>query len=96
MEMELQSLRIHKLDSDNINLNNENLNLNEDLRKKRHTEGELEVMKKSMEGLTAERSNELRGVLIDSKEVKIERMLWKGGFGVVHLGLWKDEKIAVN
>jgi serine/threonine protein kinase len=34
--------------------------------------------------------------MIRSQDVKIEGMLGKGGFGVVHLGSWGTEKVAVK
>ena len=49
---------------ENSNLQGENLNLQESLRKKKHSEEELQVMMKAMGDLTKERENELRGVLI--------------------------------
>ena len=49
------------------------------LRKKEHSEEELEVMKRAMEDLSRERQDELRGVLINSKDVKVECLLGKGG-----------------
>jgi hypothetical protein len=77
-------------------LNSENNNLNESLKRNKHSESELQVMAKAMEALTAERSDELRGVLIESKAVKIKCMIGKGGCGIVYLGVWKKQEIAVK
>ena len=78
------------------NLNMEVHQLHESLVKSSHTAAELQIMQKAMDEITAERSNELRGVLIASKDVKLEGMLGKGGFGVVHLGLWGNQQVAVK
>ena len=71
-------------------------NLYESMRKKKHTEEELEVMKEAMESMGKSRSDELRGVLVNSKDVTISNMLGKGGFGVVHLGEYNGAQVAVK
>jgi serine/threonine protein kinase len=38
----------------------------------------------------------VRGVIIDSKDVEIQGMLGKGGFGVVHLATLHGEQVAVK
>jgi hypothetical protein len=74
----------------------ENQNLQVSLRKKKHSEDELEVMKAAMLELTKARSDELKEVLILSKEVKVERLLGKGGFGVVNLATYRGQPIAMK
>jgi len=71
-------------------------NLQEDLRKKKHSEVELAVMKAAMDGLEEKRKDELNEVLIDSSEVKVDRLLGKGGFGVVNLATYRGQKTAVK
>ena len=63
--------------------------LNEELSQKAHTEEELRIMK-------AAYNDELREVLVDSKDVKIISLLGKGGFGTVHLATFKGEQVAVK
>jgi len=46
--------------------------------------------------LSEARGDELRGVLIPSSEVKVERLLGKGAFGVVNLATYKGGQIAVK
>ena len=53
-------------------------------------------MMKAMGDLTKERENELRGVLIKGDEIKVDRLLGKGGFGVVNLATYKGQQIAVK
>ena len=71
-------------------------NLQVSLRKKNHSEAELEVMKKAMEELSKDRKDELEGVLISSKDIKVERLLGKGGFGVVNLASYQGQKVAMK
>ena len=73
-----------------------NAQLNESLRKKKHSEEELRVMKKAMEQLTEEKCNELRGVIIPSSEVKIKGLLGKGGFCEVHLATYQGSEVALK
>ena len=74
----------------------QNENLQEDLRKKKHSEDELEVMKKAMTNVSTQRQAELKGVLIPSSEVKIDRLLGKGGFGVVNLATYNGQYVAMK
>jgi len=74
----------------------QNENLQEDLRKKKHSEEELEVMKKAMTNVSTQRQAELKGVLIPSSEVKIDRLLGKGGFGVVNLATYNGQYVAMK
>jgi len=77
-------------------LESQNENLQESLRKKKHSEDELEVMKKAMSDMTAARSDELKEVLIPSTLVKVDRLLGKGGFGVVNLATYKGQQVAMK
>ena len=70
--------------------------LEESLRKKKHSEDELEVMKKAMTSVSAQRQEELKGVLIPSSGVKIDRLLGKGGFGVVNLATYNGQFVAMK
>ena len=71
-------------------------NLTEALRRNKHTEDELEVMRDSLESLSATSKDELRGVLVDSKDVTVSKLLGKGGFGVVNLGDYMGKPVAVK
>ena len=53
-------------------------------------------MKKAMDELTEEKSNELREVQIPSSQMKIEGMIGKGGFGTVHLATYRGTKVALK
>ena len=77
-------------------LMSENKNLQEVLKKKQHNEDELAVMKEAMDGLEKEQKDELKEVLIDSKEVKVDRLLGKGGFGVVNLATYRGQPTAMK
>ena len=66
------------------------------LEQKQHNEEELAIMKQSRQELSQERESELRGVLINSDDVEVLRLLGKGGFGVVNLGTYKGAHIAVK
>jgi hypothetical protein len=57
----------------------ENLELEEEMRMKKHSEEELKVMVEALEAVSKERQDELREVMVDSKEVKIDKLLGKGG-----------------
>ena len=74
----------------------ENEKLIDTLRKKKHTEEELEVMRMAMLNLDESRSDELKGVCIDSSELKVEKLLGKGGFGVVNLATYRGGFVAAK
>jgi len=74
----------------------ENLNLQEDLREKKHSEDELAVMKAAMEELDSARKDELDGVLIPSSQVKVDKLLGKGGFGVVNLASYNGQLVTMK
>jgi len=71
-------------------------NLHESLRKKKHSDKEIEVMMKAMSEMEAEQKDELRSVLIPSSEVKIVSLLGQGAFGTVSLATYKDQDVAVK
>ncbi|GMI25561.1 hypothetical protein TeGR_g10462 [Tetraparma gracilis] len=73
-----------------------NEDLEEEMRLKKHSEEELKVMVAALESVSKERQDELKEVMIDSKEVKAERMLGKGGFGVVNLALYRGGRVAMK
>ena len=73
-----------------------NSDLQESLRKKKHSDVEIEVMKKAMEELDSARKDELEEVLIPSAEVKVDRLLGKGGFGVVNLASYNGQLVAMK
>ena len=77
-------------------LKKENKNLQESLRKKKHSEDELEVMKAALDGLEKKQKDELNEVLISSSEVKVSRLLGKGGFGVVNLATYRCQPTAMK
>ncbi len=70
--------------------------LKDDAKRKKHSPGELAVMERAMKALSKERAEELKGVLIEPDAVQIDRMIGKGGFGVVYLGVYNGKKVAVK
>jgi len=74
----------------------QNKNLLESLREKKHSEDELEVMKAALNGLEEKQRDELKEVLITSSEVKVSRLLGKGGFGVVNLATYRGQQTAMK
>ena len=67
-------------------------NLNESLKKKKHSDKEIEVMKKALEEIEQEREDELRTVLIDSSKINIVSLLGQGAFGTVSLATYKRDE----
>jgi hypothetical protein len=53
--------------------------LEEEMRLKKHSEEELKVMVAALEAVSKERQDELKEVMMESKELKIEKLLGKGG-----------------
>jgi len=78
----------------NLELRNENLR--QSLREKKHSEDELAVMKQALVGLEKKQKDELEEVLIESCEFKVDRLLGKGGFGVVNLATYRGQKTAMK
>jgi hypothetical protein len=78
-EIESMGTKIEREQSKILNMNKEIVNLQATLEKVRHSEEELRVMKAAMEEVGKEREDELRGVMISSTEITIERLLGKGG-----------------
>jgi hypothetical protein len=67
---------VHKSASRLKALNEE---LVEEVRRKKHSEEELMVMVAALESVSKERQDELKEVMMDSNELKVERTLGKGG-----------------
>jgi len=81
---------------DRNQLESQNMNLRESLRKKKHSEDELAVMKEALQSLEKARKDELDEVLINSAEVRVSRLLGKGGFGVVNLATYRGRQTAMK
>jgi len=62
----------------------------------KHSEDELDVIKKATINVSSQRQEELKGVLIPSSEVKLDRLLDQGGFGVVNLATFRGQEVAMN
>jgi len=97
----LQLLQSHEQEQDLArqrlsNLRHMNSNLEESLRRKKHSEDELEVMKAALNSLEEKQKDELKEVLISSSEVKVSRLLGKGGFGVVNLATYRGQQTAMK
>jgi hypothetical protein len=56
-----------------------NEQLEEEVRLKKHSEEELKVMVNALEAVSKERRDELKEVMMDSKELTVDRLLGKGG-----------------
>ncbi|GMI26751.1 hypothetical protein TeGR_g12669 [Tetraparma gracilis] len=84
------------MQSAHLQLEAANENLKDSLRKKKHSDKEMEAMKKAMEGQKAERMDELRTVLVPSSEIEIVELLGQGGNGKVHLALFDGQEVAVK
>ncbi|GMI19186.1 hypothetical protein TeGR_g6231 [Tetraparma gracilis] len=78
------------------NLEAEKEELEEEMRLKKHSEEELKVMVQALEEVSKERQDELKEVMMDSKELKIDKLLGKGGFGVVNLATYRGTKVAMK
>ncbi|GMI50277.1 hypothetical protein TeGR_g6443 [Tetraparma gracilis] len=78
------------------NLAAEKEELEEEVRLKKHSEDELKVMVAALEAVSKERRDELKEVMMESKELKIDRLLGKGGFGVVNLATYRGTKVAMK
>ena len=74
----------------------QNVDLQKSLRKKKHSDAELNVMRRAMEEQNDERADELKRVLVDSKDVKIGTLLGQGGMGKVFLAEYKGQQVAVK
>ncbi|GMI36532.1 hypothetical protein TeGR_g6885, partial [Tetraparma gracilis] len=70
--------------------------LEEEVRLKKHSEEELKVMVSALEAVSKERQDELKEVMMESKELKIDKLLGKGGFGVVNLATYRGTKVAMK
>ena len=81
----VMSVKLASINAQRVSMEREMQNLHESLRKKKHSDKEIEIMKKAMEEQGKERSDELRQVLIPSKDVKINSIIGQGAFGTVSL-----------
>ena len=88
--------KVKLMESAQLHLQEKNENLQDSLRKKKHSDKEMEAMKKAMEDQNADRKDELRTVLIDSADIEIVELLGQGGMGKVHLALYKGKEVAVK
>jgi hypothetical protein len=70
--------------------------LEEEVRLKKHSEEALKVMVAALEAVSKERQDELKEVMMESKELKIDKLLGKGGFGVVNLATYRGTKVAMK
>jgi hypothetical protein len=70
---------IAHLDASQKRLRLMNEDLEEEMRLKKHSEEELKVMMAALEAVSKERRDELKEVMMESKELKIDRLLGKGG-----------------
>ncbi|GMI54986.1 hypothetical protein TeGR_g9003 [Tetraparma gracilis] len=70
--------------------------LEEEVKMKKHSEEELKVMVAALESVSKERQDELKEVMIDGKELKIDKLLGKGAFGVVNLAIYRGTKVAMK
>jgi hypothetical protein len=68
-----------RLISMNESLVREKEELEEEMRLKKHSEEELKVMVAALESVSKERQDELKEVMIDSKELQVGKLLGKGG-----------------
>ncbi|GMI38656.1 hypothetical protein TeGR_g5775 [Tetraparma gracilis] len=85
-----------KLQQVHMNLAAEKEELEEEIRLKKHSEEDLRVMVAALEAVSKERQDELKEVMIDSSELKIDRLLGKGGFGVVNLATYRGTNVAMK
>jgi hypothetical protein len=88
--------KVEAMQSAQQELQASNKNLMLSLRKKKHSDKEMETMKKAMEGQKEDRKDELRTVLIPSSEIDIVELLGQGGMGKVHLANYKQKLVAVK
>jgi rRNA maturation endonuclease Nob1 len=65
--------------SSHLRLKQVNEDLEEEMKLKKHSEEELKVMVQALEAVSKERQNELKEVMMESTELKVEKLLGKGG-----------------
>jgi hypothetical protein len=68
-----------RMKQENAQLEAEKEELEEEVRLKKHSEEELKVMVAALEAVSKERQDELKEVMMESKELKIDKLLGKGG-----------------
>jgi len=96
LELSLRRVAEDSLRSEQKQLKGEVANLQHNLRKKKHSEDELAVMTAALAELSAARKDELEEVLISGEDLKVERLLGKGGFGVVNLAFYSGQPTAMK
>ncbi|GMI30069.1 hypothetical protein TeGR_g6473 [Tetraparma gracilis] len=84
------------LEAEKEELEEEKEDLEEEVRRKKHSEEELKAMVDALEAVSKERQDELKEVMMESKELKVDRLLGKGGFGVVNLAIYRGSKVAMK
>ncbi|GMI20062.1 hypothetical protein TeGR_g14243, partial [Tetraparma gracilis] len=100
--MRLESVQLEMVDQNQAfarqksALEAEKEELEEEVRLKKHSEEELKVMVSALEAVSKERQDELKEVMMESKELKIDKLLGKGGFGVVNLATYRGTKVAMK
>jgi hypothetical protein len=78
-EIQMKSRNLSDAQQAISRIETENALMLQELKNKKHSEEELEIMMRAMEEMDPDKKNELKEVLIDSKNLKVERMLGKGG-----------------
>jgi hypothetical protein len=83
LEMDSRDMRFSEqrkeMEQDKQSLEAEKEQLEEEVRRKKHSEEELKVMVDALQSVSKERQDELREVMIESKDIKVEKLLGKGG-----------------
>ena len=89
-------IKIKRMSSDARSMLSQNQELEDSLMKQRHSDAELEAMRKAMEEQSQERMDDLKNVLVPSGDVEILELLGQGSNGKVHLAMYKGQKVAVK
>jgi hypothetical protein len=95
-QLDRQDQDIQQIHKSQSRLKAQKKELEDEVRRKKHSEEELKVMVAALESVSKERQDELKEVMLDSAELKIDRLQGKGGFGVVNLATYKGGKVAMK
>ena len=69
----------------------------DELKSKRHTKKELVIINKARGEMDkSQQGKDLKEMIVSSTDIKISTMLGKGGFGMVHLGVYKKNRGTSN